>query len=51
MQDSSSVTKDSKKTEMGGVHVGDEAELAKMGYKQELRYVRVNLCTLFFQNS
>lgn len=41
MQDSSSVTKDSEKNQMGGVHelAGDEAELAKMGYKQELRYV------------
>ena len=32
-----SMTKDSQTAEMGGVHTGDEAELARMGYKQELK--------------
>jgi hypothetical protein len=32
-----SMMKDSQTAEMGGVHIGDEAELARMGYKQELK--------------
>ncbi|KAH9031042.1 APC amino acid permease [Lactarius pseudohatsudake] len=32
-----SMTKDSPMAEAGGVHTGDEAELARMGYKQELK--------------
>ncbi|KAI0299995.1 amino acid transporter [Multifurca ochricompacta] len=36
MPDSNSLTKDSQTAEVGGVHAGDEAELARMGYKQEL---------------
>ncbi|KAF8261983.1 APC amino acid permease [Lactarius quietus] len=31
------MTKDSHTAEVGGVHTGDEAELARMGYKQELK--------------
>jgi hypothetical protein len=26
--------------EVGGTHTSDEAELARMGYKQELKYVQ-----------
>lgn len=51
MRDSSPVTKDSPKTEDGGVLTGDEAELARMGYKQELKYVQANLCIQFSRNS
>ena len=29
--------------EVGGTHTGDEAELARMGYKQELKYVQFRL--------
>lgn len=29
--------------EVGGTHTGDEAELARMGYKQELRYIQFGL--------
>jgi len=29
--------------EVGGAHTGDEAELARMGYKQELKYVQFSL--------
>jgi hypothetical protein len=29
--------------EVGGTHTGDEAELARMGYKQELKYVQFSL--------
>jgi hypothetical protein len=28
---------------VGGTHTGDEAELARMGYKQELKYVQFGL--------
>jgi hypothetical protein len=38
--DSNSVTKDSQTVEMGGVYTGDETELARMGYKQELKCVQ-----------
>ncbi|KAI0262674.1 APC amino acid permease [Russula aff. rugulosa BPL654] len=37
MPDSNSVTKDSHTAETGGVYTGDETELARMGYKQELK--------------
>ena len=49
--DSGSVTKDSPKIEDGGVLTGDEAELARMGYKQELKYVQANSCILVSRNS
>ena len=39
---STSVTRGSHTIEAGGVRMGDEAELARMGYKQELKYVQVN---------
>jgi hypothetical protein len=39
---SSSMTRGSQTIEVGGVRIGDEAELARMGYKQELKYVQVN---------
>jgi len=39
---STSVTRGSHTIEEGGVRMGDEAELARMGYKQELKYVQVN---------
>ena len=29
--------------DVGGTHAGDEAELARMGYKQELKYVLFSL--------
>ena len=29
--------------EVGGTQTGDEAELARMGYKQELKYVQFTL--------
>ena len=29
--------------EVGGEHTGDEAELARMGYKQELKCVRFDV--------
>jgi hypothetical protein len=32
-----SMTKESQVAELGGVHTGDESELARMGYKQELK--------------
>jgi hypothetical protein len=34
-----SYTKGSQMVEVGGTHTGDEAELARMGYKQELKCV------------
>ena len=40
MPDSNLPTEDNRTAEMGGVHIGDEAELARMGYKQELRCVQ-----------
>ena len=43
MPDSNLPTEDSRTVEMGGVHSGDEAELARMGYKQELRCVQFGL--------
>jgi hypothetical protein len=46
MADSDSPTKDSKTVEIGGVHTGDEAELARMGYKQELKCVQIDLSIL-----
>jgi hypothetical protein len=39
-EDSNSVTKDSQTVELGGVYTGDETELARMGYKQELKCVQ-----------
>jgi len=49
MPDSSLVTKDSRTVEMGGVYTGDETELARMGYNQELKYVQFNSSTLIFR--
>ena len=43
MPTSNSHTKDSQMVEVGGTHTGDEAELARMGYKQELRYIQFGL--------
>jgi hypothetical protein len=43
MPASNSYTKDSQMVEVGGTHTGDEAELARMGYKQELKYVQFSL--------
>jgi hypothetical protein len=40
-EDSNSVSKDSQTVELGGVYTGDETELARMGYKQELKCVQV----------
>jgi len=40
MPSSTSYTKDSQMAEVGGAHTGDEAELARMGYKQELKYAQ-----------
>jgi hypothetical protein len=42
MSGSNSVAKDNLTVtvEMGGVYTGDETELARMGYKQELKYVQ-----------
>lgn len=34
---------DSQMVDVGGTRVGDEAELARMGYKQELKYVQFSL--------
>ena len=42
MPDSTSMTRGSQTIEMGGLRMDDEAELARMGYKQELKYVQVN---------
>jgi hypothetical protein len=36
------MSRESQKIEMGGVRMDDEAELARMGYKQELKCVQVN---------
>jgi len=44
------MTKDSPKMEDGGVFAGDEAELARMGYRQELKYVQANLCIQVSRN-
>ena len=41
MPDSKSVVEDSQTVEVGGVHTGDEADLARMGYKQELKCVQL----------
>ena len=49
MPDSNSVTKDNQTIEMGGVYTGDETELARMGYKQELKYVQFNSIVLVFR--
>jgi hypothetical protein len=40
MPDWKSETKDVNVVEVGGVHTSDEAELARMGYKQELKCVQ-----------
>ena len=48
MSDSVPPTKGDQTTEAGGVHTGDEAELARMGYKQELKCVRFDLSLLVF---
>ena len=37
--------------EDGGTLTGDEAELARMGYKQELKYVQIKLCVQVSRNS
>ena len=42
-------TKDSQMVEVGGTHTDDEAELARMGYKQELKCVQLNSSTLVFR--
>lgn len=47
---SNSMAKDSQKVEAGDVRAGDEAELARMGYKQELKCVRFNLCAHYRRN-
>jgi hypothetical protein len=39
MPDPKSMTRDHGTVETGGAHTGDEAELARMGYKQELKCV------------
>jgi hypothetical protein len=49
MPDSNPVIKDSQTVEMGGVYTGDETELARMGYKQELKCVQFNSGTLVFR--
>jgi len=46
MPDSNSVTKDNQSIEVGDVRARDEAELARMGYKQELKCVQSDLCAL-----
>ena len=43
MPDWNSVTKDNQTVEMGGAYTGDETELARMGYKQELKCVQFDL--------
>jgi hypothetical protein len=40
MPDSNSVTDNNQSIEVGDVRVGDEVELARMGYKQELKHVQ-----------
>jgi hypothetical protein len=40
MPASNSHTEDGQMVEVRGNHTGDEAELARMGYKQELKYVQ-----------
>lgn len=40
MADSDSPTTDSHAVDVGGVYTSDEAELARMGYKQELKCVQ-----------
>jgi hypothetical protein len=49
MPDSNLVTKDNQTVEMGSVYTGDETELARMGYKQELKCVQFNLSVLVFR--
>jgi hypothetical protein len=49
MPDSNSITKDIQTLEMGGVYTGDETELARMGYKQELKCVQFSSTTLVFR--
>ncbi|KAH9981655.1 APC amino acid permease [Russula compacta] len=41
MPDSNSVVEGSQTIEVGGVHTGDEADLARMGYQQELKCVQL----------
>jgi hypothetical protein len=43
--DSNLEPKDSQTIETGSVYSGDETELARMGYKQELKCVSLNLYT------
>ena len=45
------MTKVSPKVEDGSVLIGDEAALARMGYRQELKYVQANLCIQVSRNS
>ncbi len=47
--DTNSVTKDSQTVEMGGVYTGDETELARMGYRQELKFVQFNFTFSSFE--
>jgi hypothetical protein len=51
MPDSTSMTRGSQTIEMGGVRMDDEAEaeLTRMGYKQELKYVQVNFMLPFLR--
>jgi len=42
MADPVSLTQGSHTVDMGGIHTSDEAELARMGYKQELKCVYSN---------
>ena len=46
MHNPNQVTKDIQTVEMGSIFAGDETELARMGYKQELKCVQLNLSTL-----
>lgn len=48
MPDSNPVPRDSQMAEMGCVFTGNETELARMGYKQELKCVYFKLCVLVF---
>jgi hypothetical protein len=47
--DSNLELKDSQTIEMGSDYSGDESELARMGYKQELKCVHFNLYLLVFR--
>jgi hypothetical protein len=47
---SNSAVKRGQTITVEGVRSGDEAELARMGYKQELRCFRFNLCAFNLRN-